>query len=438
MIVLLVIGLVLSSFYRNAVERAFDRRISVFLRNIVAEIANNPKATVIEPETLGEPLFFIPSSGWYWQITRLSDPPERKSSRSSPEDGFPTLESLKVPEIYGGVRQAYLPGPDGQRLRAVERFLDLGEDGRFLLFIAGDAFEIDDEVSDFNDALLLTLGFILLAFMAIVWFQIRYGLRPLKNISEKLSEIRSGQIERLQGDFPKEVAPLAGEVNALLDTNHEIVDRARMHVGNLAHALKTPLSVLMNESASVQGPAAEKIREQLGVMRDQVQRHLDRARIAARVAVVSTTIDVAPIIEMLVRTMEKIHRERGVALRTQLNPETKFRGEQQDIEEMVGNLVDNACKWAASKVDIEMFVLSSPRPAQAGSFRIQVDDDGPGLAPAEREEVLHRGRRLDESKPGTGLGLSIVLELAKLYGGTLQLGSSPLGGLRAELVLPAA
>jgi len=438
MIVLLVIGLVLSSFYRNAVERAFDRRISVFLRNIVAEIANNPKATVIEPETLGEPLFFIPSSGWYWQITRLSDPPERKSSRSSPEDGFPTLESLKVPEIYGGVRQAYLPGPDGQRLRAVERFLDLGEDGRFLLFIAGDAFEIDDEVSDFNDALLLTLGFILLAFMAIVWFQIRYGLRPLKNISEKLSEIRSGQIERLQGDFPKEVAPLAGEVNALLDTNHEIVDRARMHVGNLAHALKTPLSVLMNESASVQGPAAEKIREQLGVMRDQVQRHLDRARIAARVAVVSTTIDVAPVIEILVRTMEKIHRERGVTLRTQLNPETKFRGEQQDIEEMVGNLVDNACKWAASKVDIEMFVLSSPRPAQAGSFRIQVDDDGPGLAPAEREEVLHRGRRLDESKPGTGLGLSIVLELAKLYGGTLQLGSSPLGGLRAELVLPAA
>jgi len=438
MIVLLVIGLVLSSFYRNAVERAFDRRISVFLRNIVAEIANNPKATVIEPETLGEPLFFIPSSGWYWQITRLSDPPERKSSRSSPEDGFPTLESLKVPEIYGGVRQAYLPGPDGQRLRAVERFLDLGEDGRFLLFIAGDAFEIDDEVSDFNDALLLTLGFILLAFMAIVWFQIRYGLRPLKNISEKLSEIRSGQIERLQGDFPKEVAPLAGEVNALLDTNHEIVDRARMHVGNLAHALKTPLSVLMNESASVQGPTAEKIREQLGVMRDQVQRHLDRARIAARVAVVSTTIDVAPVIEILVRTMEKIHRERGVTLRTQLNPETKFRGEQQDIEEMVGNLVDNACKWAASKVDIEMFVLSSPRPGQPGSFRIQVDDDGPGLAPAEREEVLHRGRRLDESKPGTGLGLSIVLELAKLYGGTLQLGSSPLGGLRAELVLPAA
>lgn len=437
-IVLLVIGIVLSSLYRNAVERAFDRRINVYLRNIVAEIANNPKTPTIEPETLGEPLFFIPASGWYWQITRLSDPQERKASRSSPEEGFPTLESLKVAQSYGGLRQAYLPGPDGQRLRAVERFLDLGEDGRFLLFIAGDSFEIEDEVSDFNDALLLTFAFIGLAFMATVWFQVRYGLRPLKKISESIAQIRSGEVERLQGDFPKEVALLAGEVNALLDSNREIVDRARTHVGNLAHALKTPLSVLLNETSNVKGPVGGKIREQLGVMRDQVQRHLERARIAARVAVVSTTIEVAPVIEVLVRTMEKIHRERGITLRTKLIRETKFRGEQQDLEEMVGNLVDNACKWAAARVDIEMFMLSAPQAGRAGSFRLQVDDDGPGLAPAEREEVLHRGKRLDESKPGTGLGLSIVLELAKLYGGTLQLGSSPLGGLRAELVLPAA
>jgi signal transduction histidine kinase len=437
LIVLVVIGVVLSSLYRNAVERAFDRRINVFLRNIVAEIANNPKSPTIEPETLGEPLFFIPASGWYWQITRLTEPQDKKYSRSSPEGGFPTLQSLNVVETYGGFRQAYLPGPDGQRLRAVERYLDLGDDGRFFLFIAGDSFEIEDEASDFNDALLLTFGFIWLAFMAIIWFQVRYGLRPLKNISEALSEIRSGQTERLQGNFPKEVAPLASEVNALLDTNREIVDRARTHVGNLAHALKTPLSVLMNESASIKGATAEKVREQLGFMRDQVQRHLERARIAARVAVVSTTIEVAPVIEMLVRTMEKIHRERGVVLRAQLNPETKFRGEQQDLEEMVGNLVDNACKWAASRVDIEMFVLSSPKIGGASSFRIQVDDDGPGLAPAEREQVLHRGKRLDESTPGTGLGLSIALDLAKLYSGSLKLGSSPLGGLRAELVLSA-
>jgi signal transduction histidine kinase len=345
---------------------------------------------------------------------------------------------LKTPLSGGGIRQAYLPGPEGQRLRAVERFLDLGEDGRFLISVAGDALEIEDEASDFNDALLLTFSFIGLAFLAIVWFQVRYGLLPLSRISDSLSEIRSGQSEKLQGDFAREIAPLAREVNALLESNREIVERSRTHVGNLAHALKTPLSVLMNEAGQVQEPAAaEKIREQVTVMHDQVQRHLERARIAARTAVVASMIEVAPVVNVLARTMEKIHRERNIAISTQLNESVRFRGEQQDLEEMLGNLIDNACKWANSRVDIEMFSQSAPRLGGVSFFRLQVDDDGPGLAPAERDEVLTRGKRLDESKPGTGLGLSIVLELAKLYNGSLKLGNSPLGGLRAELVLPA-
>jgi len=254
-----------------------------------------------------------------------------------------------------------------------------------------------------------------------------------------LAHADSGRSEELQGVFAKEIAPLAREVNALLESNREIVERSRTHVGNLAHALKTPLSVLMNEAGQVQEPAAaEKIREQVTVMHGQVQRHLERARIAARTAVVSTTLEVAPVVSVIARTMEKIHLERNVAIRAQLNDEVRFRGEQQDLEEMLGNLIDNACKWATAKVDIEMFVLSAPRLGGVPFFRVQVDDDGPGLAPAEREEVLTRGKRLDESKPGTGLGLSIVLDLAKLYNGTLKLGNSPLGGLRAELVLPAA
>jgi signal transduction histidine kinase len=438
-IVLIVIGVVLSTIYRNAGERAFDRRINVYLRTIVAEVANNPAAPLLDPDPLGERLFFLPSSGWYWQITRLGEAPEKKWSRSSPEGGFATLESLKTPLSNDGIRQAYLPGPEGQRLRVVERYLDLGDDGRFLISVAGDALEIEDESSDFNDALFLTFGFIGLAFMATVWFQVRYGLLPLSRISASLSEIRSGQSEKLQGDFAREIAPLAREVNALLESNREIVERSRTHVGNLAHALKTPLSVLMNEAGQVQEPAAaEKIREQVTVMHDQVQRHLERARIAARTAVVTTMIDVAPVVNVLARTMEKIHRERNITIRAQLNESVRFRGEQQDLEEMLGNLIDNACKWANSKVDVEMFLISAPPLGGVSFFRLQVDDDGPGLAPAEREEVLTRGKRLDESKPGTGLGLSIVLDLAKLYNGSLKLGNSPLGGLRAELVLPAA
>jgi signal transduction histidine kinase len=268
-------------------------------------------------------------------------------------------------------------------------------------------------------------------------FQVRFGLAPLKRITGALAAIRAGTAERLVGTFPVEIAPLARETNALLESNREIVERARMHVGNLAHALKTPLSVMVNEAvARGDDPLAAKVRQQADIMRDQVQRHLERARIAARTAVVGTVTEVPPVVTALARTMEKIHHDRGIAIDVAMSDQARFRGERQDLEEMVGNLVDNACKWAQSRVAIEVV---NERPAGAPErLRIVIDDDGRGLSPSEREQVGNRGRRLDETKPGSGLGLSIVMELASLYGGELTLGSAPLGGLRTELVLPAA
>ena len=193
-------------------------------------------------------------------------------------------------------------------------------------------------------------------------FQVRFGLAPLKRISESIADIRSGRAERLEGDFPVEIAPLARETNALIDANREIVERARTHVGNLAHAIKTPLSVIVNEaSAHRADPFAGKVLEQADVMRDQVAHHLERARIAARVTIVGTVTEVAPAIEALRRTMEKIHRDRGIAIEVKADPRAKFRGERQDLEEMVGNLVDNACKWAASQVFVEVLVERAGR-----------------------------------------------------------------------------
>ncbi len=271
-------------------------------------------------------------------------------------------------------------------------------------------------------------------------FQVRFGLAPLKRISESLAAIRSGTAERLEGRFPEEIAPLARETNALIDANREIVERARTHVGNLAHALKTPLSVIVNEAAARgDDPLAAKVREQAAMMRDQVQHHLERARIAARATVVGTVTEVIPVVTALARSMEKIHRDRGIAIDIEAQRDTRFRGERQDLEEMVGNLVDNACKWAQSRVAVE--VVAGAGTAQAAqTLRVVVDDDGPGLTPSERErvQVARRGNRLDETKPGSGLGLSIVVDLAALYGGALTLGTAPIGGLRAELVLPAA
>src|SRR6202042_3329008 len=270
-------------------------------------------------------------------------------------------------------------------------------------------------------------------------FQVRFGLAPLKRISDAIADIRSGRAERLEGEFPVEIAPLARETNALIDANREIVERARTHVGNLAHAIKTPLSVIVNEaSAHGADPFATKVLEQADVMRDQVAHHLERARIAARLTIIGTVTEVAPAIEALRRTMEKIHRGRGIAIDVDADTQARFRGERQDLEVMAGNLVDNACKWAASRVFIEVRVDRPAEPGAAPGLRIVVDDDGRGLSEVERSKVSRRGQRLDESKPGSGLGLSIVVDLAALYGGSLTLGHAPTGGLRAELLLPAA
>jgi signal transduction histidine kinase len=178
------------------------------------------------------------------------------------------------------------------------------------------------------------------------------------------------------------------------------------------------------------------MREQTEIMRMQVAHHLERARIAARLTVVNNVTDVSPVVRSLARTMEKTHRDKTLSIKIDTPEIARFRGEKQDLEEMVGNLVDNACKWAQGRVAVE--VHAERQEPGRERVRIVVDDDGPGLTPAEREQVARRGLRLDESKPGSGFGLAIVVELAGLYGGALTLGTAPLGGLRADLLLPAA
>ena len=438
-VILVITGFILSSVYRDATERAFDRRLNLYLRTLIAEVATPDEPPDRQFQSLGEPLFELPLSGWYWQITRTdTDKPDVRASRSLWDKKLPKLEDQGIELSPAGIRIGYVDGPEGQTLRIVERPVDLGADGKFLVAVAGDASEIFDETRTFDYYLggtFAVLGFVLLL---TTIFQVRFGLAPLKRISEAIADIRSGRAERLEGNFPVEIAPLARETNALIDANRGIVERARTHVGNLAHAIKTPLSVIVNEaSAHGSDPFGNKVLEQAEIMRNQVAHHLERARIAARVTVVATVTEVAPAIEALRRTMEKIHRDRGIAIEVKADSGARFRGERQDLEEMAGNLVDNACKWAASHVFIEVL---TERPTDAGAspmLRIIVDDDGRGLSAAERAQVSRRGQRLDESKPGSGLGLSIVTDLAALYGGSLSLGTAPIGGLRAELSLPA-
>lgn len=441
-VILVLTGIILSSVYRGATERAFDRRLNLYLRTLVAEVAS--PADTSDPQampSLGEPLFELPLSGWYWEIAPTDgDKAELRASRSLWDKKLPKLEDHGAELTASGVRLGYVEGPEGQHLRMVERPVDLGADGKFRVSVAGDATEITEETRAFDYYLGSTFAALSVVLVLTTLFQVRFGLAPLKRLSEAISDIRSGRADRLEGAYPVELAPLAREMNALLDANRAIVERARTHVGNLAHAIKTPLSVIVNEAAAARqngdaaDPFAAKVLEQADVMRDQVAHHLERARIAARVTIIGTVTDVAPTLAALCRTMEKIHRARDIALVA--DPEARFRGEKQDLEEMVGNLVDNACKWADSQVRITAAIEQNGRNDPSPVLRIIVDDDGAGLSDSDRATVAQRGQRLDETKPGSGLGLSIVTDLAALYGGSLTLGQAPIGGLRADLALP--
>lgn len=433
-VVLLIAGLILQALYRDATERAFDQRLMVYASDIASDLVA-PGGDLDQKELgpVADPRFELPLSGWYWQVGRPdARPVDMRSSKSIFGGVLPSL-APGGERRFGEIRKGYGPAPDERLLRLVERDIDLGEDGRFVIRVAGPADEIAADVRRFTLAVTVTFALLGAALGFSTLLQIRFGLRPLADLRGAVSDIRRGEAERIPGEYPKDIAPLARELNLLLETNREILERARTQVGNLAHALKTPLSVIVNEVDGAPDEVAGRVREQAALMRDQVNYYLDRARAAALAGTLGTFTEVGPVVEGLARTFQKIYRDKGLAIEADLDPALRFRGERQDFEEMAGNLVDNACKWAASRVEIEGRIEEDD-----GRCRLvlAIDDDGPGLPEAARDEVLKRGRRLDETKPGSGLGLSIVVDLSGLYQGSVRLEPSRLGGLRAVLELP--
>ena len=441
-VILILSGFTLSEINFHAAEQDFDERLGVYLRALIGDVAAAGDLSRGAGQ-LGEPMFELPMSGWYWQITRLDSPkPEIRASKSLFADRLPKLADMGVPLTAGGARKGYALGPDDRRLRIVERFIDAGDDGRYLVQVAASPEEMTADIDGFNLSLGATFTVLGLALVGSTALQLRFGLRPLRRIQAGVAAIRRGEGERIEGRFPPDLAPLAGELNLLIASNREIIERARTQVGNLAHALKTPLSILVNEAdaphAGRDMELAEKVRDQTGIMRDQVSYYLDRARAAARVSVIGTATDVKPSVDALVRTFDKIYHDRAVRFETSVPDGLRFRGEQQDFDDLVGNLIDNAGKWATRLVQVRVEAVADDHGGKGGEIMLTVDDDGPGLPEPERDFATRRGRRLDESKPGSGLGLSIVTDLAGAYGGMFSLHDGPLGGLRAVLRLPGA
>jgi signal transduction histidine kinase len=304
--------------------------------------------------------------------------------------------------------------------------------------VAADRAETQAARERFDRLLALSLGALGLLLALAAWAQVALGLAPLRALQRELVALQEGRRARLDGAVPAEVQPLVAGFNGVLDRNDEVVARARTQAGNLAHAIKTPLAALAQAAAAARRPGAEAaalaalVDEQVALAQRQVDWHLKRARAAAAQGRPGARAPVAEAAEGLLRVMRRVHAGRALELHAEgIAPGLYFAGELQDLQEMLGNLVDNACKWARHAVRVAAT-------AEGRRLRLVVDDDGPGIAAAQRDAALARGTRLDETVPGSGLGLAIVHELARLYGGELALEPSPRGGLRAVLWLPAA
>ena len=429
----MIAGLGLSALNARLSESNFDGELGVYVKALVANLDSVEETHSTTPPVIA-PQFEFPSSGWYWQITRVDvEKPDIRTSVSLFGTQLPRLDNVPMKR---GERSGYAVGPGDKPVRMIEREIDAGDEGHYLIQVAANADVIQTQIVNFEYALAATFLTLAIALIGSTALAVRYGLRPLRALREGVATIRRGEAQRIVGEFPEDVAPLAAELNLLLDANLEVVERARTQVGNLAHALKTPLSIIVNEAESGSPALADKVREQAEVMTRQVTFYLDRARAAARASSLSTATDVRPVVDALTRTFDKVYAERGLEFQVADFEPIRFRGESQDLMDLIGNLLDNAGKWAHERVKVSVARIADFGPRGRATFVVRIDDDGPGLDAAVRDAAVQRGRRLDESRPGSGLGLSIVVDLAQIYGGALNLEDSPLGGLRATLQLP--
>jgi signal transduction histidine kinase len=439
---LIVGSYVLSSLFRDSVERSFDNQVVSDLESVitVAELACDGMVTM--PRPLVANRFRVAFSGSYWQVESfevINGRPRQRVRSESLEDHVLNLSSLP---LSGVMRLWYAPGPSGQSLRLGGRIISLPpaeetpggtpcRGGRFRIAAAADLADVEGEIAYFDTFLFWSLAVMAAGLIGLTVTLVQVGLAPLGQVSQSLAAIREGRAAKLEGKLPAEVEPLAEELNALVAHNAEVVARARTHVANLAHFLKTPLSVIANEVQGTPGSMAETIGRQVQVMRRQVDHYLARARTAASAKVIGARTEAAAVMTDLTRALSKIYAARGIRIERQVGEKLFFRGDRSDFEEMVGNLIDNACKWAEGEVNIAV------RAGGPGRLIVAVSDDGPGLTDEQVVRVLEKGERLDQSKPGSGLGVGIVKEIAQLYGGTLTLGRAEAGGLLAVLDLPA-
>ena len=421
-------GFVLSLVFKSYVLSDVDKRLNLLIDSMVGVSEISPEGILRFGRPLSDQRFMIPESGQYWQISEAGKDPFRSRSlwdfELTPDVSHRSF-SLKYYETAG---------PGGQTLRVAERDIILPQSDRLFHYqVATDMAEVHAAIDEFNGLLVSALALIMLTVTTALVVQVSYGLKPLRRLGRSLTDVRTGKENRIHGDWPQDLQPLAQEINALIEQNEKLVDRARTHVGNLAHALKTPLAVIQNEVEGKSDVAAKRIGSQSKLIHEHIDHHLKRARIAGGGSGAGLLIKER--LEKIIKAVAVTTRDKGIDYQLNCAENLRFDGEKEDFDEVLGNLIDNAGKWAGSKVTITATKI--PENPRRSFMEICVEDDGPGVGGEDIDTLFERGRRLDERMPGTGLGLAIVRDIVEMYGGQARLESANPHGLKAILRLPA-
>ncbi len=424
-----IAAVALTSLFHQQVQLRMRAELGNHMLQLISKVDLAGGDVLLSDETMADPRFDKPYSGLYWTVQGEGMAPV--NSRSLWDQTLAGVGDQSAPG-----RPAYFetPGPDGQVLYVMQETVIAATqtgDRRVVLNIGIDHAELDQAVAGFRNSLVAYLGIIAALLLAATWLQVGIGLKPLSALRDKVSAIRSGQTRRLDGNYPDEVRPLVEEINELVGARDDSLDKARARAGDLAHALRTPLTVMGSLASDIERAGkhdvADALREQTEVMRRSVERELARARMASG----RSTALFAPreALERMVQAMRRMPRGDEIDWQTQAMNDTRIAVDGDDLLELFGNLLDNARKWATGTVRVSM------QPA-ASSLSVTIEDDGPGVADESLSEIATRGQRLDETRQGSGLGLAIVSDLASAYGLGISYTRSSLGGLAATVTFP--
>ncbi|WP_300646939.1 ATP-binding protein [Paenalcaligenes sp.] len=428
---LLVAGALLNQLFQQHIEEQLHKELNMHMMQLIAQMTLDSAGQLGLSQALNDPRFEQPLSGLYWQIDVSSQP--LLFSHSLWDETLTPPRSQINKETWFRYKD-----PELGELYVIGRSIALAEPShvqRYQVWVAAQKSWIAEPLQRFVWMLVLTLAVLGCVLVVGVWWQLKLGLRPLRQLRQRLAAVHEGRANSIDGQYPQEIQPLVSEFNRVLRSQAQVTERARTQAGNLAHAIKTPLAVLANAAKKPDPQLAQLVLQQIHAAQEQVDYHLSRARVAAAVKTVGVRTEILPALHSLVKLLQRAYEPKSVQVELLSGQkELYFKGEAQDLHEILGNVLDNAFKWCETRVQVQ--VQRAEALGRPNALKITIDDDGKGIAASAYSRIFQRGVRADELAPGSGLGLAIVADLVLLYGGNIEAMRSPLGGLRIEIYFP--